>query len=195
MTPHLTTHITLLHRLAEGSDAAAWRDFCARYEALIRRVAHLHGLGRADGDDVLQDVLLAMAKALPSFEYDPAKGRFRSYLKTVTLRTIYRRLRQNPRAMPLQSSGDAAPEADEAGAERIWEAEWRQHHLRLALSAMRAELSERDMAVFEDCVYSTKETNDIAAEHQTSAANVYQIKSRGLRRLGAIIATQIEEEG
>ncbi len=48
----------------------------------------------ADCDDLVQDVLLALSKAMQNFEYDPQKGKFRAYLKTVTLHSISRILRQ-----------------------------------------------------------------------------------------------------
>ena len=92
-----STHTSLLARLSDGVDPSAWKEFHDRYSDLILGFAHRYGLQSADRDDVAQEVLLSLSKAMEGFTYDPAKGKFRSYLKTVTLRTIFRILRQKQR--------------------------------------------------------------------------------------------------
>ncbi|MDZ4754701.1 MAG: hypothetical protein SGJ11_09415 [Phycisphaerae bacterium] len=72
-----TTHVTLLERLAEGEDRHAWREFCDRYGDLIRGFARRAGCSENDADDVLPDVLAALLSVMPSFRYDPERGRFR----------------------------------------------------------------------------------------------------------------------
>ena len=65
---------------------------------------------------------------MPAFRYDPAKGKFRSYLKTVTLHAIFRSSRQKGPALSLEQVGtavDAAAADDDIDGD--WEAEWRQH--------------------------------------------------------------------
>src|SRR5437016_5070281 len=89
-----STHQTLLAKLAAGGASPAWSEFCDRYGELIRAVARSRGLQPADCDDVLQEVLLGLTRDLSSFQYDPARGRFRGYLKTVALHVIFKRLRR-----------------------------------------------------------------------------------------------------
>lgn len=75
MNDRSTTHATLLARLATGGDEA-WSEFASRYGLLIRGFARRRGLSESDCDDVVQETLLALSKAMPSFKYDPAKGLF-----------------------------------------------------------------------------------------------------------------------
>lgn len=89
-----TTHISLLARLSGGEDPLAWTEFCHRYGELIRNFCRAQHLQPADCDDVLQDVLMSLTKSMPRFEYDPSRGKFRSYLKTITLHAIFARTRQ-----------------------------------------------------------------------------------------------------
>jgi RNA polymerase sigma-70 factor, ECF subfamily len=191
-----TTHMSLLARLSDGRDQAAWADFCDRYEELVRSFARRQGVAPADQDDVLQDVMLALTKAMPGFEYQPSKGKFRSYLKTVTLHAIYRRSCQNPRVTPLEgvSTSGTLPSAEDA-AEELWEAEWRQYHMRTAMRIIRAEFGAADLAAFEAYVGAGRGAEQTAAELGISVDRVYQAKSRILRRLGEVIAAQVAEEG
>ena len=134
MLGQTTTHTTLLARLTDGRDPAAWREFDERYGELIRSFARRQDLQPADCDDVAQDVLFSLSKAMPGFRYDPAKGKFRSYLKTVTLRAIFKRNCQKPAEVALEHIEDATRAAAlDTAIEEAWETEWRQYHLRQAM--------------------------------------------------------------
>lgn len=195
MLAQTTTHATLLARLRGGGDHAAWREFCGRYDELIRGFARRQGVVGAEADDVVQDVMLALTKAMPGFAYDPSRGKFRSYLKTVVLRAIWARSRQKSGAVPLGEVSASAAPGDEASAEGPWEAEWRQYHLRRAMGPVRAEFGATDLAAFEAYAQQGREASEVARELGISVERVYQAKSRVLRRLGELIAAQVEEEG
>jgi RNA polymerase sigma-70 factor (ECF subfamily) len=193
---HTTTHISLLARLSGGRDQTAWVEFSERYQELIRSFARRRGVGADDQDDVIQEVMLALTKAMPGFEYDPSKGKFRSYLKTVTLHAIYRKSCQKPGARPLGdvSTSSGTPRA-EGEAEAAWEAEWRSYHLRTAMRAIRAEFNGSDVAAFDSYVGSGNPAEQVAADLSMSLDRVYQAKSRILKRLSEVIAAQVDEEG
>lgn len=191
-----TTHVSLLARLSGGGDQVAWREFCDRYEELIRGFARRQGVAPADQEDILQEVMLALTKAMPGFSYDPSRGKFRSYLKTIAVHAIVRRFGQRSGTAPLgevhTATGGPASEAD---AEPLWEAEWRQYHLRLAMRTIRAEFSATDVAAFDQYVTAGRAVEETARDLDISVDRVYQAKSRILRRLSAVIAQQVAEEG
>ncbi len=194
MSGQPTTHTTLIARLSQGADPLAWHEFCDRYGKLILGFAHRHGLQPADCDDVLQDVLKSLTQSMPGFQYDPAKGRFRSYLKTVVMHAISRRACQNRPEMPLDNNG---PCADPAGsvAEQMWEAEWRQYHLRQAMRTIAEDFGATTRAAFERYVLAGEDAHQTAESLGLSVDQVYQAKSRILRRLCRIIRDQVQEEG
>jgi RNA polymerase sigma-70 factor (ECF subfamily) len=191
-----TTHATLLARLTGRADQEAWREFHERYGELIRCFARRHGLQPADCDDVVQDVLVALTGAMERFRYDPARGKFRSYLKTLTVRTVYQRLRRDHRQISV-----AEPEAQGAGAasdddvEAHWEREWRHCHVRRAMRRLEAEFNEKDRTAFTHYAVNGMPARDTAAALGVSNDHVYQVKSRVLKRLGQIIQEQIQDEG
>lgn len=188
-----TTHTTLLARVAAGVDPAAWTEFHQRYGDLLRGFARRRGLQDGDCDDVAQEVLLILARTMPGFEYDPARGRFRSYLKTLAVRTMQRRFRQNRRPADLGGNEDLV--ADEAGTDDAWETEWRRHHVRRAMRRLEAEFGANDREAFAQYVVRGRAAAETAEALGLSVDQVYQAKSRMLRRLAALIAEQVDDEG
>ncbi|HYE62176.1 MAG TPA: sigma-70 family RNA polymerase sigma factor [Phycisphaerales bacterium] len=194
MLSHSATQSILLARLADSQDPTAWAEFVERYADLIRRFCHLRGLSDADTEDTLQDVLLSLTKSMPGFRYDPSKGKFRSYLKTVVVHAISKKLLQNPRHARLSAVGSTGTPADEAD-EALWESEWRQYHLRRALKTIEAEFSHSDRQAFERNALRGEPAQNVADALNISVDSVYQAKSRISRRLSALIRQQVEEEG
>lgn len=191
-----TTHVTLLARLAEGKDSSAWDEFWHRYGDLIRGFAHRQGLQPTDCDDIVQDVLVKLVQSMPGFAYDPAKGRFRSYLKTVVLRAVYQRFSQKKE---LRAVEDIEAAVDAAGSdqkvEEVWETEWRRYHLRQAMRSVEVEFSGKDLAAFQAYAVDGKDPQTTAETLGISTNQVYQAKSRILKRLGELIECQVADEG
>ncbi len=82
--PDGDTSLTLMLRLQKNpTDAAAWSEFVERYRPMIRDWCLKWGSQNSDADDVAQEVLVRLLKAMSKFEYDPARS-FRAWLKAVT---------------------------------------------------------------------------------------------------------------
>jgi RNA polymerase sigma-70 factor (ECF subfamily) len=194
MLSQTATHATLLARLADSHDPAAWAEFHQRYAGLVRSFCRIRGLQASDCDDVLQDVMLALSKAMPGFRYDPAKGKFRSYLKTVVMHAISKKACQNNPARRLSDIGSQALPADD-DSEAQWEGQWRQYHLRRALAVVESEFSQQDRLVFERYGLAGEEAQGVARAMGMSVDQVYQAKSRIARRIGELVRAQVEEEG
>src|SRR5262245_59147057 len=87
------TRATLLARLRESEDQTAWREFFDIYWPLLFSVSRRSGLSDADAQDVAQDVLGMVARQMPGFLYDPARGSFKAWLLTLMRRRIARHWR------------------------------------------------------------------------------------------------------
>ncbi len=182
--------------MAESDNASAWREFHERYADLIRGFGRRQGLQPADCDDVLQEVLLALSQAMGKFRYDPSKGKFRSYLKTVALHVIYKR-RHAARGQVDMEEVDQATRAaaSDPSIELQWEEEWRQYHLRQAMRVIEGEFGSQDLQAFQRYAVEGRAVGETAESLDMSVDQVYQSKSRILKRLSEVIEHQVEEEG
>src|SRR5947209_14990106 len=99
------TRASLLVRLRDGSDSAAWQEFVHLYAPVIYGFARKRRLQDADAADLMQDVLRSVSRAAPRLEYDPARGTFRGWLFTVTRNKVFNFLESRNRR--VQASGDS----------------------------------------------------------------------------------------
>lgn len=194
------THASLLARLGDANTntGAAWADFVDRYGELMRGFCRRYDLQPSDQDDVLQDVLLGLTRSMPGFRYDPAAGKFRSYLKTVVLHAIYRKLCQKSPQGGLEgvdAASQAATASGDPATDATWEQEWRRHHLRQAMRVIESEFSARDLGAFERYAIAGEGAEHVASELGLTTEALYQIKSRVTRRLAALIEAQVRDEG
>src|SRR5258708_7483695 len=121
------TRASLLVRLRDPHDEAAWKQFVDLYAPLVYGFARKEGLQDADAADLSQEVLAAVAGAVGRLEYDPRRGAFRNWLFTIVRRKLsnWRAARGNR----IRGSGDTAtpqlleqfPGAEEE--KESWEAE------------------------------------------------------------------------
>jgi RNA polymerase sigma-70 factor (ECF subfamily) len=191
-----STHTTLLTKLSEGVDPTAWKEFHDRYVDLIRGFTYRYGLQPADSDDVAQEVLLNLSRSMKGFRYDPSKGRFRSYLKTLTLHTIFRNLRQKRKLKPLEEiEVEEKAAAVDPEVESQWETEWRHYHIRLAMGRLGKEFNEKDRMAFSEYALMDRSAEETAELLGLSKDQVYQAKSRILKRLSELISEQVLDEG
>ena len=93
-----TTSTTLLREIAQDSQHARWSEFVARYRPMMEAFLR-ERFPTIDADDVIQETLVALCAALPSYHYVPdEKGHFHNYLTGIlrnkALRHLHREKRQ-----------------------------------------------------------------------------------------------------
>jgi RNA polymerase sigma-70 factor (ECF subfamily) len=80
------TDVALLEEIRDPRNREAWERFIARYGPMIRGWCR-HWFPH-DAEDGVQEVYAKLVAHLKTFEYNPAIGRFRGWLKTVTNRLM-----------------------------------------------------------------------------------------------------------
>lgn len=192
--PHEATHPSLLLRLRNPEDQDAWREFSAMYRDLIVGYCRRHGLQPADCDDILQVVWMNLAKGMPGFEYDPALGRFRDYLRRVVRSAIARHFsRPNPARCALDTTMLAVTPAGDTDNDPNWEAEWVDHHYRLAMETVRRTFDARSVAIF-DRLIAGDSVAVLATEFETTDQAIHKIKQRIRDRMAVLVEQQIHAE-
>src|SRR5690606_12789659 len=96
-TDSLPTRRSLLTRLKCWDDREGWQRFYDSYHGLILAMVRNAGLHGADAEEVAQEALVAVARGMKEFHYDPAKGSFKGWLKTVVRRRLVDFLRKQGR--------------------------------------------------------------------------------------------------
>ncbi len=180
--PMNTTPISLLERLRNPTEPAAWRRFAELYTPLLYYWARRLGLQEADAADLVQDVFVRLAQKLPEFAHD-RKNRFRSWLHTVLLnqwRTNCRRREVRAAGGSEDGLADVAV-ADETAA--VEEAEYGHYLARRALRLMQAQFQPTTWKACWEQVVEGRPAAEVAAELGISEGAAYVAKCRVLRRL------------
>ena len=115
--PLYQTRATLILRLKNWQDQASWQEFFDTYWRLIYGVARKSGMTDSEAQDVVQETMLAVAKHMPKFTYDPSIGSFKAWLLNMTRWRILDQFRKRrtvepaspamgiPKQEPVSSSG------------------------------------------------------------------------------------------
>ena len=184
----METSIGWLGRLADDPTDADWRRLNDLYVPLLRERLAQTGVGAADRDDLVQEVLMAVVRRVGEFEHR-GPGAFRAWLRGILanhVRAYFRTRRESPAVDLDQLAGDGT------ALSRLWD---REHDEHVALRAMR--LVEGDFTpvtwqaflrqVLDDCPPA-----EVAAELGVSLNAVIQAKSRVMKRLRAELRGLVE---
>ncbi|MDZ4686913.1 MAG: sigma-70 family RNA polymerase sigma factor [Planctomycetaceae bacterium] len=177
-----STHETLIEQLQAEPGGPAWDLFAEVYVPLIYRFCRRRGLQDADAQDVTNSVFIAVRKGLPRLAYDPAVGKFRGWLGTVTRNELMRDQRRSKRAgQPTEfvAAGWADMEENDAG----WIVAFNSHVCQAALERIRPDFEALTWRAFEQVWMQDQTPADVAARFEKSRAWVHQVKFRVLQRL------------
>lgn len=188
------TRVSLLVRLKESPSEVDWTAFYQTYAGVILAYAAKRGLAGHEGEDVLQDTMIDLMRALPEFTYRPDKGLFRNFLLTIVHRKVMRALRRKYNRHeismdePLHEEGhsrhdELAAPTPQHGEEE--EQDWKQAVLREAWARVRQDpsIQPTTLQVFEAYVLNQQPAAEVAARFELKDNAVYQIRNRLIKRL------------
>jgi RNA polymerase sigma-70 factor, ECF subfamily len=183
------TRSTLLTRLRDYDDRESWRIFFDRYWDLLYNVARKSGLDEEACEDVVQETVIAVAKAMPDFRYDRGRGTFQQWLLRIVRRRIMDQLRRvyreplraavQPEDLDEPGSGEEAvcdPVSEQIA--EVWEQEWQRRVFDEAVLEVKASSHPRHFQVFEYCVIHEWPVKKTAQMLGLNSAQVYLAKHR-----------------
>ena len=156
----------------------SWVEFCGRYAPVIVGFARNMGKPSQEADDVLQEVLLAFFQVSPRFEYDPAKGRFRGYLKLITRRAVAESARRAGRAGIPSEDLDYGTAAEQ---DELWDRLWAEQLFERALEEARAKFEPKTIEAFELFARRDVPADEVAKRLGMSVNSVHHAKSRVMK--------------
>ncbi|MEQ1825425.1 MAG: sigma-70 family RNA polymerase sigma factor [Pirellula sp.] len=192
MHPSPTTRASLIVRLHDRRDMQAWEEFVGLYSPLIRRVARSRGLQEADASEVVQDVMVAIVKAIPNYECSTQVGSFRRWLTTIARNKTLNRLTRQPvdvaRRCPELVSNNFGDlnwiEAKQCGEQTsVIDSEWRQQIFVLGAQSVRARVQPSTWSAFWMTAVEDRDGDEVAQELGMSIGAVYVARSRVLAKI------------
>jgi RNA polymerase sigma-70 factor, ECF subfamily len=177
----LSTSITLLKRVQQVDDQAAWKRLVDLYTPLLFRWAQRAGLSGDDARDVVQEVLVVLVKELPTFEYDPGRGSFRGWLKAVTRNRCLEKFRDRLIADPLSDLAQAVNETD--ALDDFWDREYQRMLVERAAELLREEFEPQTWQAYWEYAVKGRPVTEVAEELGVTNNVVYLAKHRVIRRL------------
>lgn len=190
------TSVTLLKDISGGTASARWTDFCNRYEPAIRGFLR-DRYPSVEADDVIQETLVALMKAMPNYHYTPdGNGHFRNWLMGIVkhkaldalqrakdfsnLKTDMAKMGERPLAEPAIMDDDDS---------------WKQSAMEVAIDQVMSDesITARTREVFRHVALMHEQPEDVASQFGISRNNVDQIKKRMIDKLSALVSAMTDE--
>jgi RNA polymerase sigma-70 factor (ECF subfamily) len=176
-----TTPISLLERLRQPGELAAWDRFVKLYTPLLYYWARRGGASEQDAEDLVQDIFLVLLEKLPRFRYDRHKS-FRGWLRTVTLNK-WRDHCRHGQALARAGDVNLAELPDPVEQDAFAETEYRQYVVARALRLMQTDFAALTWKACWEHKVAGRPAKEVAAQLGISENAVYVHTSKVLRRL------------
>ena len=177
-----TTQASLLGRIKDRADSAAWREFDAIYRPMLHRFAMASGLDNAEAGDVVQHCMAAISRHIDGFEYDPGRGRFRSWLRTLVNNRV-RNIARDRHDLQAESQDFKRPQRRETTPEEHFDRLCWQEHLNHCLDRVRSEVEELTFEAFQAYVIDEQPVDQVCATLNMTPNQVRLIKWRLTNKL------------
>lgn len=188
-----STRSSVLMAVADAGSEAAWQRLFDLYAGFVFSIARSKGLKEEDADDVVQIVFADLARNLPTFQYDRAKGKFRSYLTGLVHWRVKDKLKAGMRDSELKAAfweeAKAAATDDDGFSER----EWQQAALEEALRRIKPDVRPEHYAAFVASTVEGQDTDTVMNLYGLSRDNLYQIRTRLTAKLREVVAQVLAE--
>jgi RNA polymerase sigma-70 factor (ECF subfamily) len=183
----LRTGSVLLLLLDNPTDADCWNAFVDRYAPKIYGWCRQWRLQEADAQDVTQEVLAQLVRKLRTFTYDPHKGTFRGWLKTLTHHAWCDYLEERRRAGGVKGGPEVLARLDTLEARQdllgalaeVFDLEL----LGEAQARVQLQVSPRDWKIFQELAVAARPGPAVARELGMTVTAVLMARSRVQKRL------------
>lgn len=179
------TSMSLLGRLRTKPTDADWESFVQCYGPKVLGWARGRGLQPADAQDITQTVLQKLLQKLQT--YDPNRGRFRFWLKSVTDNAARDFIRGRDRRALTSADDDLLERLTSAVSHQDLFArlqrEIEEHLLQVAMEMVKSRVPPHHWQVFMLSRFEEKGYEEIAQQLELSAPNARMIHSRVLAKV------------
>ncbi len=188
------TRISLILRLAHPEDVAAWQEFVDIYSPVIYGLAVRKGIQPVDAEDLTQETLFGIARAIDRFRPDRDQAKFRTWLSRIVrnLTADYFDGRaKRPMSQSLSDSWLRQAIGDDARCEMDAEFELEARHslFHFAAQRIRQRVTAVQWEAFEATSVQQRPVEEVAMELNMSIGNLYVTRCRILK----LLRTEVEQ--
>lgn len=167
--------------------SSEWNTFFSNFNAPLRALAASYNLNDHDVDDVVQEILVAMAKQFQKEKFDSIKGSLFAWVMKFAKWRMIDVIRSNKVKQKYFVSDDAAAERyidDRFNMDKKYESD---HQVEVVLAAMNSisNTKSKEYRIFYDMFVNNMEIEDVMEKHDASRTSVYLSKCRMLKKIKA----------
>ena len=195
MTTIPPTSVSLLKDISDGTASARWTDFYHRYAPAMRGFLR-ERYPSVEDDDVIQETLVALMKAMPDYHYTPDRhGHFRNWLigivKHKALDALARAKHFSDIKAGMAEMGERPPVEPAATDDDSW----KRSAMEAAVDQMMSDesITARTREVFRHVALMHEPPEEVARQFGISRNNVDQIKKRMIDKLSALVSAMTGE--
>ena len=181
------TRASLILRLRNAEDAAAWEEFTEIYGPVVFRVARRRGLQAADAENLCQEVLLSVAQSVSQWVGRDDRGSFHAWLLRIAHNRAVDMLSQRAtRSMGKDGEqGQKLLDAATAGNDisSLIEREYERELFRLAADRVQQVVSPQTWQAFWLTEVEGQSVQQTAEALGTTTGHVYVSRSRVMARI------------
>jgi RNA polymerase sigma factor (sigma-70 family) len=192
MTLTPTTRASLLLRLRDSQDHAAWVEFVSMYEPLTYRLLRRHGLQDADAREVMQELFVVVSRNIDRWDPDKDRGSFRGWLRRVARNLVINWLKHRERRLVAAGGSEFqamfnllpadAPETAE------FDQEFRRALFHRAAEQVRGEVQPATWQAFWETAVVGISPTDAAKKLGINVGAIRVAKCRVLKRLKMVVS-------
>lgn len=182
------TRASLILKIADARNARAWDEFARLYQPVVYRLARRRGFQDADAEELVQEVMLAVSRAVEGWVPDPERGRFRVWLHRIARNLMINFLtRRKHQVWGTGDSGmrrllEAECEPDSA-VSQMFEVEYRREMFCCAAEQVHRDVKENTWQAFWLSTVEDLPALEVSQRLGMSIGSVYIARSRVMARL------------
>lgn len=181
------TRASLILRLRNAEDMAAWEEFTEIYGPVVFRVARRRALQAADAENLCQEVLLSVAQSVSQWVGRDDRGSFHAWLLRIAHNAAIDMLSQRA-TRSLGKDGEQGQKLLDAASVRndissLIEREYERELFRLAADRVQQVVSPQTWQAFRLTEVEGQSVQQAAEALGTTAGHIYVSRSRVMARI------------
>lgn len=188
---HEHTRTSLILRLQDADDLAAWDEFAAIYGPVVFNVASSRGFQAADAENIVQEVLLAVSRSVANWLQREDRGSFRAWLLSIARNAAVDLIKQRAtRSLGCDGSearGYLANLPAPSDLSNALDLEYERKVFQWAAARVRESVAEHTWNSFWLTAIEELSVEDAAAKLKTRPGNIYFARSRVMARIKELV--------